>query len=79
MRYVSPTLEEAKEKAIRAFRRGADYLFADSRRDQWIFDACEVLVKKGLLNEAEIIRSEEQQYMQYRWRPTEKMLLLVKG
>lgn len=76
MSYVPPTREEAREKTVRAFRQGADYVFADSRRQRWVVDAAALMVQDGLLKEGELVEIDEQ-YSQMRWYPTEKLTALV--
>lgn len=61
--------DEFEARTAKAFRSGADYIFIDSRRQQFQFEAAEFCRGKGWLTEPEFVEIDEQ-YAQQRYRLT---------
>jgi hypothetical protein len=62
--------EEFEARTAKAFRAGADYIFIDSRRQRFQFEAAEFCRERGWLTEPEFKEIDEQ-YAQQRYRLTE--------
>jgi hypothetical protein len=61
--------QEFEERTAKAFRSGADYVFIDSRRMRFQFEAAEYCHERGWLTEPEFVEIDEQ-YAQQRYRLT---------
>jgi hypothetical protein len=74
--YTPPTLEEATDSIRRAAAYGDDYIFIDNRRQRWLWDAAELGVQAGLLQNPEQVDFEQSTEIRYRF--TEKGRALAK-
>jgi hypothetical protein len=61
--------QEFEARTAKAFRAGADYIFIDSRRQQFQFEGAEYCRSQGWLTDPELVEIDEQ-YAQQRYRLT---------
>ncbi len=65
--YTPPTVAEAIASIQRAYERGADYLIIDNRQQRWLWEAAELGVSEGLLEEPTEVSDDQWSELRYRF------------